>query len=184
MIRVEKDNRSGAIQKIEMDEEGLCEFLKITPEELQKWEALFPATNGIWTVPTGETPPRQELQTWKKRVALLRTRMTPKAVRNIESVGLLDSYAELAKDCPEGITAHVWRSYGAIVLMQVRHNQKIGPHELALRANLEKIAPGGKTEPDVDMAAKHIRFLIAQGLLREGEDGLWEHQGLPSFFQS
>ena len=184
MIRVEKDTRSGAIQRIEMDEEGLCKFLQISPEELQKWEALFPGQEGLWSVPNGDLPPREELQVWKKRVALLRTRMTPKAVRNIESSGLLDSYAALAEDCPEGLTAHVWRSYGAVVFMQVRHNEKIGPHELALRARLEKIMPGGKTEPDVETAEKHLRFLIAQGLLREGEDGLWEHQGLPKFFQS
>jgi len=183
MTRVQKNPRSGKIERIEMDREGLCQLLKIEEEELARWAPLFPEKNGLWILGAGKVGARQELATWKKRVQLLRTQMTPQAVANVEEAGLLDAYAALAEDCPQGLTAHVWRSYGAVVFMQVHENKKIGPHERALRARLERIARGGKLEPDVDMAAKHLRLLIAQGLLRDGGER-WEHEGLPRFFQS
>lgn len=183
MIQVEKNPRSGKVERIEMDGEGLCRLLEIEEEDLLRWETVFPSTSGLWILGDGELDAKRELALWKKRVKLLRTQMTPQAVMNVEDAGLLDAYAALSEDCPEGLTAHVWRSYGAVVFMQVRENSKIGPNELALRARLEKIAPGGKLEPDVEMAAKHLRLLVAQGLLRDDGER-WEHQGLPKFFQS
>lgn len=183
MIEVIKDKKTGAVLEAKMDSEGACKILGATPEELEEWQKTFPSENGIWSFGGPGGGAQKEISDGRKKLAVLRTRMTEKAVANVEQAGLLDAYAALAEDCPEGLTAHVWRSYGAVVVMQVRGNQKIGPHELALRARLEKITPEGDTEPDTETASKHLRFLIAKGLLRD-EGDRWGHEGLPEFFQS
>jgi hypothetical protein len=183
VIEVEKDKRSGRVILARLDEEGMVKILGASPEELQEWSKTFPQKDGVWVF--GETPEgaQKEISDGRKKIALLRTNMTEKSVSNVAEAGLLDAYAALAEDCPDGITAHVWRSYGAIVFLQVKQNEKIGPHELALRAKLEKLVPGGKVEPDTETAAKHIRLLLAKGLLRD-EGERWGHEGLPLFFQS
>lgn len=183
MIEVERDKKSGAVLRARMDEEGVCKITGALPEEILQWKNTFPQKDGIWSFGGKSGGAQEEISRARKKLALLRTRMSERAVRNIEGAGLLDAYAALAEDCPEGITAHVWRSYGAVVFMQVRQNEKIGPHELALRAKLEKTVPGGGIEPDVETAAKHIRLLVAKGLLRD-EGERWGHEGLPLFFQS
>ena len=165
-----------------MEEKELAHYLGISDEQLRSWSQSFPPDEGaVWNFRSGET-----LKLWKNRAALLRTNMSEKAVANIEKAGLLEAYADLAVDCPEGITAHVWRSYGIVVLMQNRYGKTIGPEELARRANLQTQDEKGKGVPDVEMARKHLRLLIARGLLQEGTgdwEGRWEHQGLPECFQ-
>jgi hypothetical protein len=111
--------------------------------------------------------------------------MSEQAVANIEEAGLLDAYAALAEDCPQGLTVHVWRSYALVVLMQVRYGKMIGVKELAERAKLVSIDPeSGEAKPDLKMAQKHLRLLqsVDGGWLKIGTDkwtGQWEHRGLP-----
>jgi hypothetical protein len=99
--------------------------------------------------------------------------MSEKAALTVERSGYLDAYAALAEDCPSGLTAHVWRSYALVVMVQNRFQVKIGPHELAERANLR----------DDDMAEKHLRLLMALGYLKDRGEA-WEHKGLPLAWRS
>lgn len=181
MARFYRHPKTNAIVRIEMEEKELAHYLGISTDQLEKWQRSFPSEDGVWSFRSQET-----LKSWKDKAALLRTNMSEKAVENVEQAGLLRAYADLAQDCPEGITAHVWRSYGIVVLMQNRYGKTIGPEELARRANLQTQDEKGKGVPDVEMARKHLRLLIARGLLSEGQgdwEGRWEHQGLPECFQ-
>lgn len=116
--------------------------------------------------------------------------MTPQALLNAIDAGLLDSYAQLSEDCPAGITAHVWRSYGLIVFMQLKYKRMIDAKELAERAGLTDIDPlTGKLVTSVATAERHLRLLQALGLLEVMHDdgkawsGQWRHQGLPKAWQ-
>lgn len=174
-----RDNKTGKIAAIEFSAAEMAEVLAVEPDDLASWGEAFPPHSGRGEDALYRVYTMDELATWRKRAAVLRTRMSEKAVANVEEAGLLDSYAALAEDCPAGVTAQVWRSYGLIVLMQSRYGQMIGPEELAERANLTEINPdSGKTEISESLAAKHIRLLQALNLITEIE-GRWEHQGLP-----
>ena len=121
--------------------------------------------------------------------------MSEKALANIEAQNVLNAYAALAEDCPAGLTVHVWRSYGLVVLMQARHGVMIGAEELAQRARLSQMDPGtGKRVLGVGVARKHLRLLQALGYLKDihageqvkqgervyvAEKPEWLHQGLP-----
>lgn len=174
-----RDNKTGKIAAIEFSAAELGEVLAVEADDLARWEQAFPPFSGRGEDAVYRVYTMDELAIWRKRAAVLRTRMSEAAVANVEEAGLLDSYAKLAEDCPTGVTAHVWRSYGLVVLMQSRYGQMIGPEELAERASLTEIDPdSGKPVASVDLAAKHIRLLQALNLLTQVE-GRWEHQGLP-----
>jgi hypothetical protein len=174
--RVELKNGKIAI---EFNTQELAEkVLGLSVAQLEEWGEMFPKpAAGKYLIKS-----EQDLNKFKDRAALLNTGMTVTAVKNVESEKLLRSYARLAEDCPEGITAHVWRSYGLIVLMQVRYGKMIDAEELATRAKINKIVDG-KPVADVAMAEKHIRLLTGIGVLSRdsGEEwqGQWRHQGLP-----
>ena len=179
MARFLRHAKTGKLVRIEIPAREMAEkVLGVELERLLEWKSLIPPARGEGEDAVYAVRTREELATLRKRAALLRTNMNEKAVAAVEEAGLLDAYAALAEDCPPGITAHVWRSYGLIVLMQVRYGKKIGAEELARRANLVKLDENGKPVPDVETAAKHIRLLVALGYLAE-EDGRWKHQGLP-----
>jgi hypothetical protein len=181
-------NSQGAVVALELSEHEMALVLGVEAEELQSWPKIV----APYAKAKGEAIYRvrdaDELGLVKKRVGLLRTRMSEDAVASVEEAGLLDAYAALAADCPPGITVHVWRSYAIVVLMQVRYGKMLDAEELARRAGLA--LPDGK--PDVAMAKKHLRLLVGIGKLRVGkkvskdEDwtGQWHHQGLPEAFQS
>lgn len=173
-------DQDGNIVAIELTLDEMARTLAIVPEDLELWSTLLPAYSpGIYRVATVS-----ELNTWKKRAAILRTRMSQEAVAKVEQAGLLDAYAGLAEDCPHGIPAHVWRSYGVIVLMQVRYGKKIDAKELAERANLTEVDPAtGKLRPSVTLAEKHIRLLTGLKKLTETPER-WEHLGLPKSWVS
>lgn len=179
MARYLRDKKTGQLLRIEVPAREMAEkVLGVELEDLARWTKAIPPLRGegedaIYTVRS-----RDELDVLRKRAKLLRTNMNEKAVANVEKAGLLDAYADLAEDCPPGITAHVWRSYGVVVLMQVRYNRMIGAEELAERAGLKR-REGGKLVPDVEMAEKHLRLLTRLGHLTPSEEGRWEHQGLP-----
>jgi len=168
--------------KIEIPAKEMAEsVLGVELESLAGWTKVIPPDRGSGADAIYAVKKPEDLNLLKKRAALLRTQMTETAVKNVEKEGLLDAYSALAEDCPPGITAHVWRSYGLVVLMQIRYGKMIGADELARRAGMIRIE-SGKEIPDVEMAAKHLRLLNALGFLEKGRgdwDGQWQHQGLP-----
>jgi hypothetical protein len=175
-------DKDGNIVAIELGQEEMAHTIGVEVEDLLQWTISVPPH----TKRDDETIYRianiQELNHFKKRVALLRTRMSEKAVANVEKAGLLDAYAALAEDCPTGITAHVWRSYALVVLMQIRYGKMIDAEELAVRAGLTETNDAGQVVPSVSMAKKHLRLLQATNKLKIGTDkwaGQWEHKGLP-----
>jgi hypothetical protein len=171
--------KDGKIIAIEFSVNEFANILDITIEDLIAWTDLLPPAEGEGEGAIYRVSGKGELEILKKRAKVLTTRMTEEAVLAVEKAGMLDSYAALAEDCPEGVTAHIWRSYGLIVLMQGRYGQMIGPEELAERAGLvEADKKTGKMKPSVDIATRHIRILQALGLL-EAQNDRWEHQGLP-----
>jgi len=189
MVRRLRD-KNGAIVAIELTAAEMAQTLGVPVEDLVQWTTLVPPHSGVAEAAIYRVASVKEVNHLKKRVALLKTRMSEEAVANVEEAGLLDSYAALAEDCPEGITAHVWRSYALVVLMQVRYGKMIDAKELAERAGLTEVDPNtGKLRPSVDMARKHLRLLQSVGpvgdtgtYLKVGTgpwEGQWEHKGLP-----
>jgi hypothetical protein len=172
---------------------------EIDKEELETWRQAIPPAREQDGQPVYTIRSKSELELLRKRAMILRTGMSERALKNIEQEGVLDAYAALAADCPQGLTAHVWRSYGLVVLMQVRHSVKIDAEELAKRARLAERDPKtGKEVLGVDMARKHLRLLQALGYLKNIEQGdpvrvgdktvpapdaRWEHLGLPRAWQ-
>lgn len=183
--------KNGTIAYVEFGSAELAKLLDVDTEALESWGKAVPyeVRDGqrVYTIRS-----QAEVSLIKKRTTILRTGMSEKALANIEREGLLDPYSALAEDCPEGLTAHVWRSYGLVVLMQQQHGIKIDAEELARRARLAEVDPAtGKQVLGVEMAKKHLRLLQALGRLRSLEAGdrdasgkiveepRWEHAGLP-----
>lgn len=169
--------------------------LNITTEDLEEWSQAIPPARvedgqNVYII---HSP--KELDLIHKRALILRTRMSEKALVNIEEQNVLNAYAALAEDCPDGLTVHVWRSYGLVVLMQARHGAMIDAEELAQRARLSQLDPStGKRVLGVDVARKHLRLLQALSYLKAvkvgeqvkqgeriyvAEKPEWLHQGLP-----
>jgi hypothetical protein len=187
-------NADGKVVRIELSAEEMAQALDIVPnvdpsapspaKVLAGWAPVVaPLRQEADGTPVYGFSSASELSLLKKRAALLRTQMSPQAVANVEKQGLLDAYAALATDCPPGITAHVWRSYGVVVTMQIRYSQKIDAEELAQRAGLTDVDPStGKRVLGVKTADRHMRLLDALGYLRQGTgrwEGQWLHNGLP-----
>jgi len=159
-------------------EEFAGRVLQVAVDHLPRWPNLFPKPNEYGYYRVND---QQEMNLYRQRAALLRTGMSETAVKNVEQAGLLKGYTDLAVDCPEGITVHVWRSYALIVLMQIKYGLMIDARELAKRAKINK-QEDGKTVPDIEMAEKHFRLLAGIGYLQRGEgqwEGQWKHRGLP-----
>lgn len=170
--------------------------LGISKEDIESWKKTIPPNRleGDKKIYTISSP--QELDLLYKRILILRTRMSEKALANIENQGVLEAYAALAEDCPPGLTVQVWRSYGLVVLMQSRYGAMIGPEELATRAKLSQVDPKtNRRVLGVDIARKHLRLLKALHYLTPVRVGdtvkqgtrvyvadrpEWLHQGLPS----
>jgi hypothetical protein len=164
---------NGQVTAIRMSPEAMSDALRVSRQQLRDWATAIPLTDtGQGHAPFYQIENPAQLKIYKKRAAVLRTHMTEKAVMNTEKAGLLDAYVALAEDCPEGVTAHVWRSYGLIVLLQAKYGIKVDSKQLAERAGLS-----------ADTASKHIRLLAAMGFLTDREDS-WAHQGLPKAFQT
>lgn len=178
MAELVRDRSKDAVKRITLSAQEMAEkALKVELKDLKAWSEIIPPEEGSGDDATYVISSRDELQLLRKRAALLRTNMSVAAVQEVERAGLLDAYAALATDCPRGITAHIWRSYGVIVLIQMRYGKMIGPAELAQRAGMVT-KKGRKETPDVEMAERHLRLLQGLGYLRE-LNGRWEHKGLP-----
>lgn len=174
MMRRLTDKKTGHVVAIEADSAGMAKLLSVPEERLSEWSKLLKPHHQEDDGPRWWIKSKDELLALKQRAAVLNTNMTEAAVKQIEKTGLLPAYAALAEDCPQGVTAHLWRSYGVVVLLQARYGKMIGAKELAERASL--VDKDGK--PDEKTAEKHLRLLQALDLLQEG-DGRWEHRGLP-----
>jgi len=197
-------NKSGGIAYVEFSLAEMAEALGIherdvdvdvDPDDLATWSAAIPPAEQRDGQPVYRVRAKNDLDLMRKRALILRTGMSEKALTAIEKEGVLDAYAALALDCPQGLTAHVWRSYALVVLMQVRHGVKIDGEELAKRARLAQRDPlSGEEVLGVDLAKKHLRLLQALGYLKSVEagdpvrvgdkttpasEGRWEHKGLP-----
>ena len=167
--------RSGKVEQVEFDAAELAIALGITPEQLAQWARAIPvASDGVYRYAAAE-----DFRRIRHRSAVLKTGMNLDQLHAVEDEGMLGTYASLSRDCPAGITAHVWRSYATVVLMQVRHKTMIDADELAVRARLVEIDPlSGERVPSVTMARRHLSLLQAVGVLKNS--GMqWQHQGLP-----
>lgn len=154
--------------------------LGVEEEALVGWGATLPAAREQAGARFYRVSSKRDLEELRKRAQILRTGMSESSIATLQKRNLLDAYAALATDCPPGVTAHAWRSYGLVVLMQARHGVMIGAEELAQRAKIE-----------VAMAEKHLQLLTGFRHLRPVKAGevvagkpvseaRWEHNGLPS----
>jgi hypothetical protein len=176
----------GSVQRVAYTHAELMELLETDHEQFEDWQDL------IVHVRKGDvhlfTP--EQLARTVDRVAILRTGMYVDEVRGIESMGRLRAYADLAKDAPPGITAHVWRTYAVIVLYQTAETPRaLDAYELAEVAQIKAMNPlTGKFEESPELAKMHIALLHGtrtadgQRLLHK-HGGAWEHQGLPMCLQ-
>lgn len=178
-----RDKQTDEIVAIEFSAAEMASLLGVELDDLMQWSKAIKPQRGKGAEATYRIKSEVDLNHLRKRAALLRTRMSEQAVLNVEKAGHLESYAQLAEDCPSGITAHIWRSYGLIVLLQTRYGRMVGPSELAERAGLKEEDPEtGEVRYSVETAERHIRMLQARNFLTAIE-GRWEHKGLPRSFQ-
>jgi DNA-binding transcriptional MerR regulator len=165
----------GKVEQVEFTPAELAELFSVTADQLESWQELIPAAaDGVYRYASAD-----DFRRIRHRVLVLATGMTTKAVEAVEAEGLLAAYAALARDCPSGVTAHVWRSYAIVVLMQTKQQRMIDAEELAVRARLMEQDPiSGELVPSVAEARKHLKLLQATNqLVHTGMQ--WQHQGLP-----
>lgn len=171
---------AGRVQYVELAGSEMAKLCGADLEQLVAWEELVPPYAGSGADATYRYADEDALRLARQRAAVLRTRMSIEAVRSVEQEGRLAAYAALASDCPEGITAHVYRSYLIVCLMQQQHDIMLDAQALAERADLNEFEPlTNRVEPSPDLARKHLRLLQAVGLLRNAGDR-WEFSGLPA----
>jgi len=162
-MRKSFDNR-GCVARIEFDCIELAARLGLAPEQVEEAPRAFPRDGeGCYAFDS-----RESLERAKNLAALMRTGMSEKAALVVEKAGHLSAYADLAADCPRGLTAHVWRSYALVAMMQNRYGIKLDAVDLARRADLR----------DEEMATMHLELLKGLGWLKDCGDH-WEHKGPP-----
>ena len=174
-------DRNNNITAMEMFESEMCQQLNITSEQIRDWQECFPS-NGTATHPERGTQEavfhisKADMDLWNKYAKVLRTGMTVKQVQELHNrdvkaaeegkkTSFLDMYANLADECPPGITAHAMRSYCTIFLYQNRGNKMLLSRQLAKAAGI----PEGS-------ALRHIKYLQATGLLMLGRNSDGEPQ--------
>lgn len=171
---------AGRVLYVELGAGEMAKLCACDVAQLAEWTALVPPHSGHGEDAVYRFAGEDDLRLARQRAAVLRTRMSVDAVRNVESEGRLAAYAALASDCPEGITAHVYRSYLIVCLMQQQHQIMLDADALADRAGLNEYEPlTDRIEPSPELARKHLRLLQAVGLLRNAGDR-WEFSGLPA----
>lgn len=172
---------AGRVLFIEFSTQELARLFRIDLTDLLGYADLLAdeqAPDGAWRYNTAGA-----FDLARNRAAILRTRMSREALANIEAEGMLDSYAKLAVDCPEGITAHVYRSYVTVYLMQVQHGVMLDAAALAERAGLAEPDPiDGTPRRSVELAKRHLRLLQAVGVLTRGAER-WEFTHVPAILQ-
>lgn len=205
-------NKQGKVEELEYTLVEMAELLGVRPKQageyrevsgadlLEQWQATIkPSGVDADGKPLYRVRRKDDVELWRKRAAVLRTGLSETSVANIEKAGHLNAYAALAVDCPEGIDAHVWRSYAIVVFMQAKHGRMIDAEELAERGSLVELDPAtGEKRLGISLARKHLRLLQGMRLLKAvkpGEnvplgngksyqsEGEWLHQGLPHAWQ-
>lgn len=171
---------NGRIRSVELSVAEFAQLLDTTPEKLMEWQDVVPATRDDDGTLRYRFSRQEDLRLARQRVAVLRTRMSGAAVRNVEKSGRLAAYADLAVDCPDGITAHVYRSFLVVVLVQRRTGLMLDAEGLAMRAQLTEVdSATGEAKISAAMAHKHLRLLQAVGLLIHAGER-WEFSHLPA----
>lgn len=171
---------AGRVRSVELSVAEFAQLLDTTPEKLMEWQELVPATRGEDGELRYRFTRQEDLRLARQRVAVLKTRMSVAAVRNVEESGRLSAYADLAVDCPDGITAHVYRSFLVVVLVQRRTGLMLDAEGLAMRAQLTEVDPDtGQTRISTAIAHKHLRLLQAVGLLINAGER-WEFTHIPA----
>lgn len=179
MARRVVDKKTGKVRLVELTQVELAQTFGVTAEDLERWSELIPSeTEGGRRLYRYHS--EDELRLARERAQVLSTRMSPEAVRNIEADGRLSAYAALAAECPPGITAHVYRSFVVVFLVQYKTGLMLDAEGLAIRAGLNERDPvSGEVQPSPELARKHLRLLQAVGLLRNGADR-WEFTKPPA----
>lgn len=179
MARRVVDRKSGRVQLVELDRAELASAFGVAEDDLARWAELIPAEQ-VEGRHLYRYQSEDELRLARERAQVLSTRMSVEAVRNIEADGRLSAYAALAAECPEGITAHVYRSFVVVFLVQYKTGLMLDAEGLAIRAGLNERDPAtGEIQPSPELARKHLRLLQAVGLLRNGADR-WEFSRPPA----
>jgi hypothetical protein len=190
---------AGKVTAVEYTIEEVSQLLGVDPDQLREWSAsIIPSSKDEEGKPLYRVASASQLKLWQKRAVILATGMSEQSLAQVEESGRLDSYAALAEDAPDGISAHIWRSYALVVLMQAKYSLKLTAEDLAKRAGLVDTNETGKTVLGVETAKKHLRFLQALGYLQSVEIGdvirvsgrnekatyaHWIHKGLPKAWQ-
>lgn len=179
MARRVVDKRTGRVTLVEFNRTELAGTFQVSEQDLERWQELLPFEEEGGE-PLYRYRSEQELRLARERAAVLSTRMSMEAVRNIEDDGRLSAYATLASECPAGITAHVYRSFVVVFLVQYKTGLMLDAEGLAVRAGLnERDQVTGAIQPSPELARKHLRLLQAVGLLRHGADR-WEFSRPPA----
>lgn len=169
----------GSVAWVEFSRDELAAQWRVSPKDLADWHELIPCMRDEAGAPVYRFESDDDLRLARQRAGVLRTRMSPEAVRNVEREGMLDAYYKLSLDCPAGITAHVYRSYVVLLVLQQRGSLMLDADGLAERAQLNERDPDtGKLRPSPDLARKHLRLLQAVGILRHGGER-WEFTHVP-----
>lgn len=192
-------DKAGKLSAVEYTLAEVATLVGAEADEVKTWAlCIAPTSKDDEGEPLYELRSPAQLKIWQKRAILLKTGMSEASVLAVEKAGRLDSYVALAEDCPEGITAHVWRSYAVVVMMQAKYSLKLTAEDLARRAGLVDRDENGEPVLGVETAKKHLRFLQALGYLQSIEVGdtirvggrnekatyaHWLHRGLPKAWQ-
>lgn len=170
----------GRVRAVEITVPEFAQLMDTSVQKLTEWQELVPAVRGEDGELMYRFTTQEQMRLARQRVAVLKTRMSVAAVRNVEASGRLAAYADLAADCPDGITAHVYRSFLVVVLVQRRTGLMLDAEGLALRAQLTETDPDtGEARISAAMAHKHLRLLQAVGLLVHAGER-WEFSRLPA----
>ncbi len=172
-------DKAGRVAGLELFESELCAKLDADPSQLRAWAELIPA-HGEAVHPDRETveptyrASAATLDRWEQYAKILKTGVTVKQVRELEARDrqggkFVEMYALLAEECPEGVTAHMLRSYCVLFLYQNRAGKTLMPSELAQVAGISEAS-----------AKRHVMWLQTVGLLTLGRSpARWEFKFVP-----
>lgn len=173
------NDEHGRVVWVDFSRAEFARSLKISEQQLADWQEVIPHDR----IEDGEVIYRfashDDLRLARMRAGVLRTKMSIEALANVEAQGMLEAYYKLSLDCPEGLTAHVYRSYVVLLVVQQKTGLMLDAAALAERANLNQENPEtGKPEPSEEFGRKHLRLLQAVGILEHGGER-WEFSHVP-----
>jgi len=170
--------RIGDKEALELFESDLANALNVPATIIRQAQDLIPSAG------KKENPVRQRLEAyyicdrqrlkqWHIYAQLLNKGMTPAQIKEVEERDralrakgvrsrMLESYATLAQECPEGITPHILRTYYILYILQPRLRRAPRIDELAYAAGLSE-----------QTVHRHLLILLRMGFIRvrETSDG-------------